>query len=77
LSLSAWGRWDDDLAGKVGSIGLEELKLAYIRRKRWEARMLAVEIVSALGQALGSVQRGQGQRTSADGLLAAMGARVE
>lgn len=67
------------LAVELGGLGLEELKLAYLRRKRWEARLLACEIVNALGEAMGgkgAERSASGQRyrkTSADGLRAAMG----
>jgi len=48
-----------------------------MRRVQWEARIHAVAIATALGEALGGRGRGGGpaQRTSADGLMAAMGAR--
>lgn len=32
----------------MGGLGLAELKLSYLRRKRWEARLLAIEVVKAL-----------------------------
>jgi len=54
------------------------LAVAYARRKRWEARLQAVEIVDRLGQALGGGKRGAGRaagkRVSGDALLREMGA---
>ena len=37
LALSEWGRWDDELPPDL----LAPLVWAYLRRKRWEARVLA------------------------------------
>ena len=31
---------------------MAQLSLAYIRRKKWEARILAVAVVSALGESM-------------------------
>lgn len=53
-----------------------------MRRKGWESRILALEIVKALGESLGGGRGmpGRGmrgvQRVSADALLAQMGARI-
>jgi len=61
---------------------LGELELSYMRRKGWESRILALEIVKALGESLGGGRGmpGRGmrgvQRVSADALLAQMGARI-
>lgn len=49
MSLAAWSRWDDELPPAL----LAELQMSYARRQRWEARLLAREIVAALGEALG------------------------
>jgi len=49
LALSAWGRWDDEIPAPL----LAELQLAYIRRKRFEAKLQAAELVQALAMALG------------------------
>lgn len=50
-----------------------------MRRKRWEARILAIEIAKAIDELLGSA-RGRGPRgytrVSADALLARMGTRI-
>ena len=68
------------LAAELGGLGLAELKLSYLRRKKWEARLLAVEITKAFfGEVdspgeVGRSSSGQRYRkTSADGLRAAMG----
>jgi len=53
-----------------------ELEGAYIRRQKWLARLRAVEIVNALGEALGG--KGKNARpvreTSLEGLMSQMGA---
>ncbi len=56
LALSEWGRWDDEL----DPISLAALQVAYTRRKQWEARLLAGEVVRALGMAMGGEGGGDG-----------------
>ena len=53
---------------------LAEMTQAYLRRTGWEARVRAVEVVKALMAAMGGQGGRGGGRTSADGLMAAMGA---
>jgi len=54
---------------------LEGLKLAYVRRKRWEAQLQAAEIGRMLGGKPGPGTGGGGiRRVSADDLMARMGA---
>jgi len=57
-----------------------ELEGAYIRRQKWLARLQAVEIVNALGAALGGNGSGSGTKTAAryretslEGLMSTMG----
>jgi len=52
LALSAWGCWDD----QIDDITLYNLQVAYMRRSKWLARLQAVEIVNALGEALGGAK---------------------
>lgn len=47
--MSLWGRWDDEIPPTL----LAELQVAYLRRQRFEARLQAVALVTALGEALG------------------------
>lgn len=46
-----WGQWDATL-GRPAEIA-DVLTVAYLKRKRFEAQLQAVEIVKLLGQALG------------------------
>jgi hypothetical protein len=48
LALAEWGCWDDEL----GDVTRAALQAAYVRRKRYEARLIALEIWSVLGEAL-------------------------
>lgn len=88
MALSEWGRWDDEL----DPVDLALLQGAYIRRKRFEARLIALEVMSALGSSLGGQPAGahhhQARRgvsasgrpialMSAEGLLAKMGAKIQ
>jgi len=59
LALSAWGRWDDEL----DPTSLGALQVAFMRRRRWEARLLAVEVVRALGMAMGGLSTDGTDRT--------------
>lgn len=53
---------------------LEQLVVAYLRRKEWEAELLAVRVINTLGEAMGSGGGGEGyQRVSPDALLGMMG----
>lgn len=47
--------------------------MAYMRRKRWESRLLAVMVVNALGEAMQKPHR----EPMGLGALAALGFRVE
>jgi hypothetical protein len=54
--------------------------MAYLRRVKWEARVGAVEVVRALGEAMGGGRReggGGARRVSAEGLMAEMGVRFQ
>ena len=61
------------------------MAIAYQRRKRWEAELLAIEIANKIGILLGgegggsqAVQGASGkvyQRTTPEGLMGAMGAK--
>lgn len=86
MALSQWGRWDDE----IEPVLLVELQLAFIRRVRWEARVMASEI----GQLFAGEQGGEQdlrkgrvgeewgvsasgkrfRRVSVDGLMGEMGA---
>jgi len=77
----------------LDDITLASLQIAYARRKRFEARLQALQIVSVLGDAMAgttgettaarpgeqrygvSASGRRYERTSANGLMAAMGAR--
>lgn len=64
MSLAQWGRWDDEVPAAL----LAEMQMSYARRRRWEAQLLAREIVAALGLALGGVKAsGAGMRMGASG----------
>ena len=85
--MAMWGQWDDELVAEVGETEVARLTLAYMRRVRWEARVLAVEVVGALGEAMGGGGRSGGRRllrpgerprndrVSGEALMGAMGAR--
>lgn len=72
----------------MDSLTLQRLSLAWMRRKRWENRALAGEIVSLLGQAMGGKaqknqagsQRGRQQKSanwvSGGEMLAMMGVKL-
>jgi len=77
--LAEWGRWDDEF----DDVTLTSLQAAYIRRKRWEARLQAVEVWNVLGQVMGNESEPapcaistcgrRYQRVSSDALLTKMG----
>ena len=75
--MSQWGQWDHE----IEPVQLIELELAYMQRQRWLAKLAAVEVVNALGAALGGgsgKMRGKTAKpyreTSLEGLMGQMGA---
>jgi hypothetical protein len=59
---------------------LLELERAYVKRQQWIAKLHAVEVVNALGSALGGKSAGSGgssvkpyRETSLEGLMGQMG----
>lgn len=67
--------WDDE----IDSTLLASLQVAYLRRKRWEARLQASEVVRALGQGLtegtSSTASARYEHVSPEALMAKMGAQ--
>ena len=65
LALSQWGIWDDELDPVTGLV----LVRSYMRRKHWEARMIAHEILRGMSGESDEVEHYQGPRQSrgADG----------
>lgn len=67
-------------------MALEQLTLAYIARKRWEAELQAGLVIKYLGEAMGgasastgstSSPTGYGQRVTAGDLLGTLGVTLE
>lgn len=52
------------------------LGLAYMRRVRWEARVQAVAVVTALAEALGNKEKVERRGAAADRLLSEMGINI-
>lgn len=50
-----------------------ELVLAYVRRKKWEARLQAIAVVNALGEAMAGPEK----KPMGLGALSLLGFRVE
>lgn len=65
--MSQWGRWSDEL----DSVAFDQLALAYMTRKRWEANLLA----RSLGEALGGGGNGY-QEVSVGEMLGQMGVTI-
>jgi hypothetical protein len=75
--------WSDEL----DAMALEQLTVAYVARKRWEAELQAGMIIKYLGEAMGGSAgstssptgstSGYGQRVAAGDLLGAMGVTLE
>jgi len=71
--------WDDELEPVL----LASLQMAYLRRKRWEARLQAIEVVRALGQGLtpedgdlrGTLSGTRHRVVSSEQLMITMGAK--
>lgn len=68
----------------MDSTTAQRLALAWIRRRRWEQRMLAAEVVGLLGQAMGGKKDNtpakaparKGQWVSGGEMLAMMGMKL-
>lgn len=56
MALHEWGQWDASL-GKPSELA-DLLTVAWLRRKRVEARFTAIEVVTLLGQAMGGAKSG-------------------
>jgi hypothetical protein len=64
--------WTDDRCTPAEA--LEFLTASWLRRKKFEARLLAVEVVNALSEAMGDGEGGDNERVSADAMLGLLGA---
>ena len=67
MALAEWGLWDATL-GEAWALR-DVLAGAWLRRERLRARLMAVEMVTALGQALGGPTAGKVSAGEAFALL--------
>ena len=66
MSLSQWGLWQDEL----DPLDYGLLASAYLRRVKFESRVLAVEVVKAFGE---SMSGKGGERIPAEAMIGMMG----